>query len=128
MKEDKDDLKVSYEKRSECKCWVGWCVKPGPPPSSPRYRTMTSCSFLQELGHNSCSYMQHTGLWTCSSSFKMKQRLILKFQIMMPDMYKSEETGQVSAALRMCRQYSLDSTELMLLSAVILLRSRKLSA
>uniref|UniRef100_A0A0P4WG94 NR LBD domain-containing protein n=1 Tax=Scylla olivacea TaxID=85551 RepID=A0A0P4WG94_SCYOL len=42
----------------------------------------------------------------------------------LPDMYKSEEAGQVSAALRMCRQYSLDSTELMLLSAVILLRSQ----
>ncbi|KAK8377407.1 hypothetical protein O3P69_013795 [Scylla paramamosain] len=41
-----------------------------------------------------------------------------------PDMYKSEEADQVSAALRMCRQYSLDSTELMLLSAVILLRSQ----
>ncbi|XP_068223219.1 nuclear receptor subfamily 2 group E member 1-like [Palaemon carinicauda] len=35
---------------------------------------------------------------------------------------ESDDNRQVASALRMCRQYSLDSTELLLLSAVILLR------
>ncbi|KAG7176922.1 Nuclear receptor subfamily 2 group E member 1-like 1, partial [Homarus americanus] len=39
-------------------------------------------------------------------------------------LFKSDEVGQVAAILRMCRQYSLDSSELLLLSAVILLRSQ----
>nr|XP_045624214.1 uncharacterized protein LOC123774130 [Procambarus clarkii] len=40
------------------------------------------------------------------------------------NMFKLDEAGQVTGALRVCRQHTLDSTELMLLSAVMLLRSQ----
>ncbi|XP_064083961.1 uncharacterized protein LOC135199735 [Macrobrachium nipponense] len=48
--------------------------------------------------------------------------LKLDLNIMKTHVLESDESRQVASALRMCRQYSLDSTELLLLSAVILLR------
>ncbi|XP_037796314.1 uncharacterized protein LOC119591631 [Penaeus monodon] len=47
-----------------------------------------------------------------------------KSDLEISNLLERDDNGQVAAALRMCRQYALDSTELHLLSAVILLRSQ----
>nr|XP_053640558.1 uncharacterized protein LOC128694453 isoform X2 [Cherax quadricarinatus]XP_053640559.1 uncharacterized protein LOC128694453 isoform X2 [Cherax quadricarinatus] len=63
----------------------------------------------------------HAAYWPLDLLLLMQNELIVDLEA---GMFKNEEAGQVAAALRLCRQYSLDSTELLLLSAVILLRSQ----
>ncbi|XP_071539037.1 uncharacterized protein [Panulirus ornatus] len=66
----------------------------------------------------------HAAYWPLDLLLLLQNEPKIDLEISM-DISKGDEAGQVAAALRMCRQYSLDSTELLLLSAVILLRSRK---
>ncbi|XP_050722576.1 photoreceptor-specific nuclear receptor-like isoform X2 [Eriocheir sinensis] len=71
----------------------------------------------------------HAAYWPLDLLLLLQNELKVELKVtnnegILPSMSKSEEAGQVVAALRMCRQYCLDSTELLLLSAVILLRSQ----
>ncbi|KAK7080351.1 hypothetical protein SK128_017301 [Halocaridina rubra] len=60
--------------------------------------------------------------WPIDILLLLQNEAKLDLDITNSTIFANEDVRQVDATLRMCRQYSLDSTELMLLSAVILLR------
>ncbi|XP_069998970.1 nuclear receptor subfamily 2 group E member 1 [Penaeus vannamei] len=64
----------------------------------------------------------HAAYWPLDLLLLLQQEA--KSDLEISNLVESDDNGQVAAALRMCRQYALDSTELHLLSAVILLRSQ----